>query len=244
MSAADSGLRPDLVLEPYEYGGMDNNGEEDKQPPATVAAATAPFFTTPIFVPPRYVPIHSYVRITHILDMDGFLLSDGFLCKELALIEVSTARLHYEHFRLGRQRSRLNRKDQKIVDYVSRNIHGIPFVDGDDERLRQEDLRKSLLKLINQSCYEINDVVVGYKGGNLEKAVLDSMGIASFNLELIGCPKYDELVTCPQYQYVQNSSPPAADCPLHVITDQNKLHCAKQEVCVFRKWYLLYYLCL
>lgn len=197
-----------------------------------------------------------FQRVTHILDLDGFFVENGFLCKELALIEVGTNRLLSEQFRLGRSFDQLSDADKTSVAYVSAQIHHIPFTDDPEyDRLQQQEVLYTLHQFLSTSYYEMQDIVVGYKGGTLELILLHMLKVNSLNLECIGCPKFDHLMRMPVYRSLIDDAMcdlEQIDCPLHRrynLEDRDDQrsrypHCAKHEVCVFRRWYLRCYACI
>jgi len=73
------------------------------------------------------------------------------------------------------------------------------------------------------------DGLIAYKGGHLEKDLLDKMGLPSVNLEDFGCPKADSLRS--------SHYPPGKACGFHkehVCT--TFIHCPKQETYLFFQW--------
>lgn len=195
--------------------------------------------------------------ITHILDLDGFFLQNGFVCKELALIEVATNCLNSEQFRLGRELEQLSKTERQHVAYVTRNVHRIPFRDTSNDRLSQQDVVHTLRQFLETAYQPLDCLTVGYKGGNIEAILLSRLNVRSVNLELLNCPKFNDLVLQPTYQPLMRDVYPDLEqiqCSLHSFNananandDDNDCvswHCAKQEVCVFRRWYIRCYLCL
>lgn len=193
-------------------------------------------------------PADPMMRITHIFDMDGFIIRDKFLCKEAAIVEVGNGRIFYEHFKLPYERKDLLPFEIKEIDYVTEAVHGILFENRDNEVMTQEEVAVVVRSFLNQGIHNPQDIVVGYKGGTLEKDLLDEMGIRSFNMEFIGCPKYDHLVSAVEYKSLYEvfkvMDYPNIFCSLHVRKTVKEVvhHCAKSEVCMFRRWYLHYYL--
>lgn len=224
------------ITRPYgSFGCYNCNGNNDE--------CRCRHFNRMIFRP-------SYARITHILDMDGFTLNGIFLCKELSLIEICTGMLHYERFRLNRTYEQLSTQEKNVANFVSHKIHGIPFVDTSEDIYGQEMIAARLLTFLSKGTHSLNGIVVGYKGGNLEASLLESMGIVHFNLELIGCPKFDALMTDPRYEFLKSAVVPRdrcsdITCNLHTIARHEPsqvYHCCREEVTMFRRWYLRVYL--
>ena len=72
--------------------------------------------------------------------------------------------------------------------------------------------------------------MVGYKGGHVEKDLLNKLNIPSLNLETLGCPKYDVLRS-DDLKYV-NLLP---SCGFH--KDDTRHHCPVTECHAFYLWY-------
>ena len=72
--------------------------------------------------------------------------------------------------------------------------------------------------------------MVGYKGGHVEKDLLNKLNIPSLNLETLGCPKYDVL----RHEHLKytNLSP---SCGFH--QDDTRHHCPVTECHAFYVWY-------
>ena len=69
-----------------------------------------------------------------------------------------------------------------------------------------------------QKCQTPQAFTVAYKGGHVEKDILEQMRIPSVNLETWGCPKY-ELCTTPPF-----------DCGCHF---NPRFHCILSECYAF-----------
>ena len=112
-----------------------------------------------------------------------------------------------------------------------RNIHGMRFEDGDGDL--PQHLIVPLLTAIQATCIvESNKPCISYKGGHYERDLLRAAGIPHYNLENIGCPRYDELLKL----YNVIASP---NCGLHCYVSPGKnVHCPQAETMLFRKWLL------
>ena len=79
--------------------------------------------------------------------------------------------------------------------------------------------------------YSTSDrTVVGYKGGHVEKDLLNKLNIPSLNLETLGYPKYDVLRSQdPKYYKLLSSS------GFH--KDDSRHHCPVTECDAFWVWY-------
>ena len=63
---------------------------------------------------------------------------------------------------------------------------------------------------------------MAYKGGTLEKTLLEQLRIPSVNLETFGCPKY-EYCNAPHF-----------DCGCH---SNSRFHCSMGECYAFMTWF-------
>lgn len=84
-------------------------------------------------------------------------------------------------------------------------------------------LNERLMFYYNKVKTEDNKVV-GFKGGDCEKELLQKLNIPFLNLEAIGCPKYDNLT-----DKFKNLS-----CTYHRLRG---IHCPVSEVSAFKCWY-------
>lgn len=202
--------------------------------------------------------------IRYIVDLDGFVAKGyGFIAKEIAILDVRANGLTRNYyFKVGSLKDYNFNKDQlRSIHYVTRHIHGLKFrdfykhttfIDDDktfppDKSELSQDSLEPLFKLMVRKCNINDDDKIAYKGGIYEQNVLNSIGFGrlGFNLERIGCPKFEELYK----RY--NSSSTVESCRWHMkvislkksstsATSINIPHCSKVEVYYFYLWYIDY----
>lgn len=169
-------------------------------------------------------------QITHIVDMDGFIVDKIFLCKELSIIDVRDGSYEHATFQLGKSFHYLSNADKKSALYVSNFIHGIPFKDFGYEKYRQD----QIFDVIQNFLHSCANPIVAYKGGCFERDILQKMSMKSINLEEFGCPKFDVLIQNPLYKITTEP------CPLHCWRMKKPSlkphHCCLREVQTFRAW--------
>ena len=108
-------------------------------------------------------------QITLIIDLEGFHLSTGFLVRELGWCTIKGEN-DSEHFYSRLRYKDLNYKDRRTVNYVYRHVHGLRFeADYKEAALPQRDLEAVIHALYRGG-------LIAFKGGHLEKDLLDKMG--------------------------------------------------------------------
>lgn len=164
------------------------------------------------------------------IDIDGFRMQDGsFITRELGWCDGEVKRVGSFHYDHSYRWEDLSPAECKTVQFVKHRLTGLPFRPSPAERIKypvrmQEELEHDILSLYEQNKnFHCN--VVAYKGGTLERNILDKLQIPSFNLEELNCPKYDVLAKL--YGRTFN-------CNCHVVGD---FHCSEDEVYVFMPWY-------
>ena len=164
-----------------------------------------------------------------ILDLEGFFTHGKFFhARELGYYTWNQE--HGRHaFFIPIPYKALNNKDRNTFHYVCNKIHGLSYQPTQDEHAYHPMLLKSLVKKLYQKYKTNTRTVVGYKGGHVQKDLLQTLNIPSLNLETLGCPKYDVLRT----QFPSESLLPSRgfhkDDALH--------HCPVTECHPFWKWY-------
>ena len=159
-------------------------------------------------------------RITHVMDCEAYSNS----AKKVFLREVSVYRVKTHEcssFQIFMPFVPFNEK-QYSVRYQIRNIHGLPVV---KTRLRNDffTLEEAMTFLTKE--FTSNADLVAYKGGDIERNLLNNMGVRCINLEVLACPKYVDLLT--KYGYRQEC------CPYHIA---DSYHCSRHEVKVFTQF--------
>ena len=102
----------------------------------------------------------------------------------------------------------LSHKDKKTVNCAKHKIHGLTYQPRYQERTYEQDQADIvLLRLCNQYKTE-ERTVVAYKGGHVEKDLLNKLSISCLDLETWGCPKYEQLK--------QTIVEPLASCGFHL----------------------------
>ena len=160
-------------------------------------------------------------QITLIIDLEGFNLSSGFFVRELGWC-TNQGENDSQHFYSRLRYKDLNYKDRRTVHYVYKHIHGLRFeAPFREAALPQRDVEGVI-------CALYRGGLIAYKGGHLEKDLLDKLGLPSINLEELGCPKADSL-----WSKTENHGA----CCGHHKKDLFKMeHCPKQETFLFFQW--------
>ena len=160
-------------------------------------------------------------QITLIIDLEGFCLSSGFIVRELGWCTIQGEN-DSQHFYSRLRYKELNYKDRRTVNYVYKHIHGLGF----EAAYREAALPQRDVEGVIRALYRGG--LVAYKGGHLEKDLLDKMGLPWVNLEEFGCPKADVL-----WSKTDNDG---ASCGCHKKDLFKMVHCPKQETFLFFQW--------
>ncbi|KAI4473192.1 hypothetical protein M0804_015445, partial [Polistes exclamans] len=120
----------------------------------------------------------------------------------------------------------LNESDRRTTCYVTKKVHGIPFRDFGREKYEQHQVHEELFKLRQAHGSEL---LIAYKGGHIEKDLLNDAYIDCVNLEIFDCPKFNELIKIYEDSNLQN-------CYLHTSAKtKTTIHCPVVETLVYRK---------
>ena len=160
-------------------------------------------------------------QITLIIDLEGFHLSSGFIVRELGWCTIQGEN-DSQHFYSRLRYKELNYKDRRTVNYVYKHIHGLRF----EAAYREAALPQRDVEGVIRALYRGG--LIAYKGGHLEKDLLDKMGLPSLNLEEFGCPKADSLWS--------KTKDHGTSCGLHKKDLFKMVHCPKQETFLFFQW--------
>ena len=158
------------------------------------------------------------------LDVDGFRVQGQFVVRELGWCDRETKRVGCFHYRPSVPYSRLNDRDRRTVTYVQKHVTGLPFYPGPRERdVHAQHQVKDDIVTIWRQCQTPQAYTVAYKGGHVEKNLLEQLRIPHVNLEVWGCPKYERCTPCP------------FDCGCH---DEHfsRFHCSMSECYAFMTW--------
>ena len=157
-------------------------------------------------------------QITLIIDLEGFRISSGFIFRELGWCTIKGEN-DSQHFYSPLRYKDLSCKDRRTVNCVYRHVHGLRF----EAAYKEAALPQRDVEGVIRALYK--DGLIAYKGGHLEKDLLDKMGLPSVNLEDFGCPKADSLWS--------SHYPPGKSCGHHKQDTFKFIHCPKQETYLF-----------
>ncbi|CAB3978032.1 Hypothetical predicted protein [Paramuricea clavata] len=128
-------------------------------------------------------------RITHIIDCEAytwrkkhFLREVSVLCRNTNII--TTYQIYIPNVKL------FDENDRAIL-YQIRVIHGLPIQRHriDANFYHYQEIQDMLCKIFEKAD------LVAYKGGNIERDLLNRLNIPCINMEILGCPKYECLLT-------------------------------------------------
>ena len=168
-------------------------------------------------------------NLCFILDLEGFFAFGKFFhARELGYYTLNQE--HGRHaFFIPIPYKALNGKDRSTVHFVCNKIHGLSYQPTQADHAHHPMLLKLLVKNLYQKYKTNTRTIVGYKGGHVEKDLLQKRNIPSLNLETLGCPKYDVLTT----RFPSESLLPS--CGFH--KDDKVHHCPVTECHALWKWY-------
>ena len=154
--------------------------------------------------------------------MDGFVLDKTFYCKELGVLKLGED--EGRSFFFVSTGTIPTRKQQRHCMFLTRNNHKLPF--GVSRGTNAFPLRKTIVKCFYDSVKSGHLSSIAYKGGHVERDLLQHLQIPSINLKHFGCPKaeflFDRLVWF-------------ETCGHHLGTHSYQ-HCPKVEVEALGKW--------
>ena len=155
-----------------------------------------------------------------IIDMDGFTINKTFYCKEIGMLNINEEVAVSHHFKIPFTCHDLTEKDQKSCYYLFKHVHKLPFITPNSLPLHH------LEPVVKDFYEEIGEKIIAYKGGRIERELLQRLNIPGINLELFGCPKAEHLFS--RLAWLET-------CGHHVGTDPYR-HCPKTEVEAFGLW--------
>ena len=177
-------------------------------------------------------PIHLYKALRPIgliLDLDGYRVSQQpFLVREMGwcTLQGQADSVHFTH---PLRYTQLSTKDKRTVNHVYYHVHGLRFQATGQEKALPQDHVETLIQTLYETYCNQDQSVVAYKGGTLERDVLNKLQLPHVDLERFYCPKADQLVS--------SGFDPGSSCGHHRTAQNKKLiHCPKQETYLFYQW--------
>lgn len=172
-------------------------------------------------------------KVGLIIDMDGFKFSKKpFQCKELAFCYTYKQLIMKWHFKLDEEFQHLPPNERITASYLCHYVHGMRYQNYTGDWAKSS--LTTIIRVIYNNMLEetrSEKPLIAYKGGHIEKDVLDSLKIPSINLEVFGCPKADILF--------EKYCPLTKQCGMHLRLYNKKIaHCPCQETSIFKAWML------
>ena len=162
-------------------------------------------------------------HICMIVDLDGYRVKhQPYIVRELGLYSLQHGSFSWCLENKLPYLS-LEKRDRKTVNYVYHHIHGLRFESSKQEKALPQPMVKPIMESAYLRSRTQQHTTVAYKGGCLEKNLLNELQIPCVNLEDFGCPKVEKLMgmdegfTCGRHKK-----------PTH--------HCPKQETYLFYRW--------
>ena len=118
-----------------------------------------------------------------ILDLDGYQVNhQPFIVREMGIYS-----LPYGSFSWSLENRlpylSLEKKDRQRVNYVYHHVHGLRFESTKQEKSLPQHMVKYMIEAAFHRSKSQDQYVVAYKGGHVEKDLLNELHIPSVNLE-------------------------------------------------------------
>lgn len=161
-----------------------------------------------------------------VIDLEGFHTKGtrAFKYRELGYCDWQGNKSGSYRYRLPDSFKDLSRQEKRGVRYVTENVHGLPYDATEKEGAKDvEQIREDVLDIYRRFKTE-DKTLVGYKGGHVEKDLLEELSIPFHDLELDRCPPFRVL------KRIKG----ARGCGNHGDSTHN--HCAELECVHFVEW--------
>jgi hypothetical protein len=125
------------------------------------------------------------LRITHIIDCEAYIWHKKYFLREVSVLCRSTNIV--TTYQIYIPNVTLFDENDRGVRYQIRVIHGLLI-----ERHRVDNNFYLYHEMINmlRKMFKSADLVA-YKGGNIERDLLNMLGVSCINMEIMACPKYE-----------------------------------------------------
>ena len=162
------------------------------------------------------------LRITHIIDCEAYIWCKKSFLREVSVLCRSTNIV--TTYQIYIPNVTLFDENDRGVRYQISVIHGLPI-----ERRRVDNNFYSyyeMLSILRKMFW--NADLVGYKGGNIERDLLNRLGVSCINMEIMACPKYEQLLC-------KYGVKPTV-CGYHIKRSDVTYHCSGHEVKLFSQF--------
>lgn len=165
-----------------------------------------------------------------VIDFDGFHLDKKFHVREMGFTSLTSDYKGCHRFKLDHLADRATPKDWKTIDYCTDRVHGLTLGSWPGEHLFREETLRQLVQIEYEEARTFEKYLVAFKGGHVERDLLEELQIPHVDLEDFGCPKFDDL------QHPMKSM--LKDCGYHRKLKRAGAvaHCAKVECFLFAEW--------
>ena len=157
--------------------------------------------------------------------MDGFIVNNRFMCKELALMSIGGEAVSYI-FNIGIRWRQLNARDRRTAWFVQQHIHQLPLEGPPGLELLEINRLPAIVATFFANNVVNESSAIGYKGGTVERDLLRELGIPSVDLEHFGCPRAATLLD--NLVWLETCG--------HHLTPTAFAHCPLIEVTAYASW--------
>ena len=164
-----------------------------------------------------------------VIDLEGFFVQKKYQVCEMGYYSWNDHFGRHAFFQPTALKN-MSHKDKKTVNFAKHKIHGLTYQPRYRERAYEQDQADIVLLRLYNQYKTFERTVVAYKGGHIEKDLLNKLNIPCLNFETLGCPKYDQLK--------QTIVEPLASCGFHL--NDNIHHCPMTECHAFWLWFQTY----
>ncbi|KAL9987908.1 hypothetical protein ACROYT_G002289 [Oculina patagonica] len=142
-------------------------------------------------------------NVCMILDLEGYFVEKTFRVRELGYYTWQE-KFGRHAFYMRMSWCNLSSRDRKTVSYVKYNVHGLTYQPRKEEKAYEYYRVEEVMWDLYEETKTPERTVVAYKGGHVERDLLNKLNIPSVNLELYGCPKYDGASTSGEQRGIQS----------------------------------------
>ena len=157
-------------------------------------------------------------QVCLVIDMEGYHRRSDFIPRELGWCNHDNTDCNSIHYFPWWPYSYLSDKDQRTARYVRRHVHGLSYYPDTRDGCHLYTQLEHDLEAVYRRNRTSERRYIAYKGGRFEKDLLYELGLPSFNLEEVGCPKFDRMTrlrsiaSCGQHRDPLNHHCPKVEC--------------------------------